>query len=77
MWAKALTCDGASVNHRLFKLHQTGKELVHKVVNPFATERFVYFFSDPPHLLKTAWHNMKRQLWVRNFASSVFTCRYY
>ena len=76
----ALTCDGASVNRRLFKLHQTGKELVHKVVNPFATERFVYFFSDPPHLLKTvrnAWHNMKRQLWVSNFASSVFTCRCY
>lgn len=48
-----LTCDGASVNRRLFKLHQTGKEFVHKVVNPFATERFVYFFSDPPHLLKT------------------------
>ena len=44
----ASTCDGASVNRCLFKLHQTGKELVHKVVNPYATERFVYFFSDLP-----------------------------
>ena len=60
----ALTCGGASVNRCLFKLHQKGKELVHKVVNPFATERFGYFFLDPPHLLKTvrnAWHNMKRR----------------
>ena len=63
----ALTCDGASVNRRLFKLHQTGKQLVYKVVNPFATERYVYFFSDPPHLLKTvrnAWQSKKRPLWV-------------
>ena len=49
----ALTCDGASVNRRLFKLHQTGNQFVHKVVNSFATERHLYFFSDPPHLLKT------------------------
>lgn len=56
----ALTCDGASTNRRLFKLHQAGKELVHKVVNPFDMKRFVYFFSDPPHLLKTvrnAWQS--------------------
>ena len=66
----ALTCDGASTNRRLFKLHQSGKQLVHKVVNPFDTKRFVYFFSDPPHLLKTvrnAWQSKKQHLWVSGF----------
>ena len=32
----ALICDGASVNRRLFKLHQTGKEVVHEVINQFS-----------------------------------------
>ena len=65
----ALTCDGASMNRCLFKLHQTGTQLVYKVVNPVATERYVYFFSDAPHLLKTvrnAWQSRKRHLWVSN-----------
>ena len=63
----ALTCDGASMNRRLFKLHQTGTQLVYKVINPVATERYVYFISGPPHLLKTvrnAWQSRKRHLWV-------------
>ena len=80
----SLTCDGASCNRRLWKLHSTdykakgkdktgkdGKEdgVVYKVPNPFASDssRFLYFISDPPHLLKTirnSWCNKKRRLWV-------------
>ena len=71
----ALICDGASVNRRLFKLHQTGKEFVHKVINPFAMkERFLYFFFDPPHRLKTvrnSWQNRKRHLWVSVLCSLI------
>ena len=66
----ALCCDGASSNRRLWKLHSDSKELVYRVPNIFASEgkRFVYFISDPPHLIKTirnSWYNKNRRLWVR------------
>jgi len=65
-----LTCDGASVNHRFWKLHgENDDELTYKVPNPFANDgRYLYFISDPPHLLKTirnSFCNSKRKLWVR------------
>lgn len=65
----ALTCDGASTNRRLWKLHSEQKSMVYKVPNVFAVDgpRSLYFISVPPHLLKTArncWCNPKRQLWV-------------
>ena len=56
----AAMVDGASTNCRLIKLHSnmTG-EVVYKVVNPHSRDmRYLYFFADPPHLLKTmrnAW----------------------
>ena len=66
----ALCCDGASSNRRLWKLHSDSKELVYRVPNIFASEgkRFLYFISDPPHLIKTirnSWYNKNRRLWVR------------
>ena len=66
----ALTCDGLAANHRLFKLHKPGsKSLVNKVGNPYASDnsRSLFFFSDPPHLIKTVrngWASPKRKLWV-------------
>ena len=37
------------------KLHDTSAPLVHKVKNKHASDgRFLFFFSDPPHLIKTA-----------------------
>ena len=49
-------------------LHKTESELVHKVTNPFSSEkRELFFFSDPPHLIKTARNCLasnKRSLWV-------------
>lgn len=66
------TCDGASSNRRLWKLHSKEKEVIYKVPNPFALDssRYLYFISDPPHLLKTirnSWCNTKRHLWVSSF----------
>ena len=59
-----LVCDGLAANRRLFSLHGGS----HKTLNPFTHEdRYIYFFSDPPHLLKTvrnAWCNPKRPLLV-------------
>ena len=67
----SLTCDGASTNRRLWKLHTEGGETIHKVNNIFAkeAERPLFFISDPPHLLKTVqncWWNSKRKLWVNH-----------
>ena len=69
----AVTADGASSNKRLFKLHAYDHNedtygVLHKVKNPYASdERYIYFFSNPPHLLKTIRNtiaNKNRLLWV-------------
>jgi len=67
----ALCCNGASSNHKLWKLHSKDNELLYRVPNFYAAEgqRFLYFISDPPHLLKTiwnSWYNEKRRLWVNS-----------
>ena len=53
----ALTYDGLSANRRLFRLHNptaTPDDIVYKTLNPYADDgRYVYFFADPPHLMKT------------------------
>lgn len=64
----ACTCDGLSVNRRFFKLHGTDT-IVHKALNPYSSDsRYVLFFSDPPHLVKTTrncWASKQRLMWVR------------
>ena len=62
----ALCCDGASSN---WKLWNKDNELLYRVPNVYASDgqRFLYFISDPPHLLKTirnSWYNEKKKLWV-------------
>jgi hypothetical protein len=59
LWVVATVNDGASPNRKFFHLHsQLAKDLkcdvVYKTPNVFATSRFIYFFPDSPHLLKTA-----------------------
>lgn len=64
----AVTFDGASVNRRLAKLHHPQDD-VYKVKNVHAPDaRYLYFISDPPHLIKTTrncWSSSTRLLWVR------------
>ena len=63
----ALTCDGLAANCRLFR-HDPGEKIVHKVFNPYTGDgRYIFFFSDPPHLINTAqnaWANKSHHLWV-------------
>ena len=63
-----MTFDGASVNRRLVKLHDTSNKLLYCVPNIHAAdERKLFFFSDPPHLIKTTrncWSSKSRMLWV-------------
>ena len=59
LWVVAAVNDGASPNRKFFNLHsQLAKDLkcdvVYKTPNVFATSRFIYFFADSPHLMKTA-----------------------
>ena len=61
--------DGLAANRQMFRLHAPkNSEIVHKTTNPFATVYpTVFFFSDPPHLLKTirnCFANKNRHLWV-------------
>ena len=64
----AVTCDGLSANRRLFHLHNPREKLTYRTTNPYASDgRSIFFFSDPPHLMKTArnaWFNKCRKLWV-------------
>ena len=72
----ALTCDGASPNWRLWKLHSKGSEMTYKVQNPNAQDRDLFFILDPTHLLKTirnCMYNSKRRLWV----SELLFCNVY
>lgn len=62
-----VTGDGASVNRKVFQMHGS-TSLTHKCTNVYTKEsRQIYFFSDPPHLLKTirnALASKSRHLWV-------------
>lgn len=62
------TFDGASVNRHLVKIHDTSAGVLFKVPNLHASDgRDLFFFSDPPHLIKTVrncWASKCRTLWV-------------
>ena len=66
----AATFDGASVDRRLVKIHDSDASLVHKVANIYAPdERYLFFFSDAPHLIKAVrncWVSKARNIWVLN-----------
>ena len=58
LWVIAATSDSASPNRRFYRLHKpldgdAGTDVCYRAVNIFAPHRFVYFFSDAPHLVKT------------------------
>ena len=52
----ALMGDGVASNRKFFQMHSTSPHGM--MMNPFVdideVDRFIYFFSDVPHLLKTA-----------------------
>ena len=53
----SVTADGASSNRKFFRMHKTSSRghFVYKTRNIYAADkRDIFFFSDPPHLIKTA-----------------------
>ena len=76
------TFDGATPNRRFLKLHGPVRKgsILHKVKNPYTKEkREIFFFSDPPHLMKTVrncWSSEARKLWVRFVKGTlIYSCR--
>ena len=64
MWFKstiAATCDGDSPNRRIFRMHfqlsglddDQDADVTYQTINLFSTDRYIYFISDPPRLIKT------------------------
>ena len=50
--------DGAAPNRKFYRLHrkldnEPDCDVVYRTVNLFAPERFIWFFADAPHLMKT------------------------
>ena len=73
----SLTGDKASPNRKFIRMHRLGtvqkSGTTYKIRNPYSVEeRYIYFISDVPHLIKTVrncWsnsfgHSYKRALWV-------------
>ena len=60
LWVCAAVSNGASPNRKFFVLHaglmgeNSNSDVVYRTINLFAPSRFIYFFSDAPHLLKTS-----------------------
>ena len=59
LWVIATTSDGASPNRRFCRMHRmldgdAGKNVCYRTINLYARDRFIYLFSDAPHLVKTA-----------------------
>ena len=52
-----MASDGASPNRSFYRLHKRldggDEDLCYRTVNLYAPHRFIYFFSDAPHLIKT------------------------
>ena len=58
LWLIAATADGASPNRCFFKLHQnmdgmSSSNVCYRTIDIWARHRFIWFISDPPHLIKT------------------------
>ena len=58
LWVIAATADGATPNKRFFRLHKpldgnAEGDVCYRTINLYAPHRYIYFFADPPHLIKT------------------------
>ena len=86
MQVMLFVCDGAKPNRKFLK--SLGREsemkhgVVYKTINRFCQERYIYFMSDVPHLIKTTrncWYSSKsggtRYMWVRTVHVHVLLCK--
>jgi hypothetical protein len=58
----ATVSDGASPNRKFYRMHQlidatleeSDDGIVYRTINLYAPERYIWFFADVPHLIKTS-----------------------
>ena len=83
----SITSDGAKPNRRFYSMctRNNRLEVPYKTYNPFREEEDIFFFCDPPHLLKTARncfsnsfaHSGSRKMQVTYYLNiRVCTCNY-
>jgi hypothetical protein len=58
LYVIASVSDGASNNRKFYRLHSmmdglVESEVTYRTINLFANDRFIWFFADAPHLIKT------------------------
>ena len=66
LWVIASTSDGASPNRRLYRMHKplennAEDDICYRTLNLYAPHRYIYFFSDVPHL---DYEELPLQLWT-------------
>ena len=61
---RAFVSDGATPNRKFYKMMCTDDpDNINWTWNPFEEDEKIYFFSDPPHLLKTTRNCMENSQW--------------
>ena len=58
LWVIATTSDGASTNRRFYRMHKdldgnSQSDVCYQTINLYGKKRFIYFITDPPHLVNT------------------------
>ncbi|XP_012566352.2 uncharacterized protein LOC105850424 [Hydra vulgaris] len=59
LYVIAAVSDGAAPNRKFYRMHSMFDDkldcnVVHRCINIYAPERYLWFFADAPHLIKTA-----------------------
>ena len=55
----ATVCDGASTNRKFYRMHEQmsniddDSSVVYCTINIYSPGRYIWFFADPPYLMKT------------------------
>jgi len=76
----AAVSDGASPNRKFYRMHglmddKIGNSVVNRTINFYAPDRYIWFFADAPHLMKTfrncIYHSgdgkHTRKIWKDNY----------
>ena len=68
----ATTCDGASTNCKFFRMHfglihdgelNADTDVAYRAIHFLSEDKcYIYFISDPPHLLKTACYRLNNSV---------------
>ncbi len=64
----ATVSNGASSNRKFFRMHSkfdggTESDVTYRCINLFAPDRYIWFFADAPHLVKTARNCLYHSGW--------------